>query len=103
MTMKISEMKTDAAVRQESLRDPEFRAEWDRTAFAEAVALRVIGYRVEHQLTQTALARQLSMKQPAVARLESGDVTPSLDTLSRLASRLGITFHIDITPEGVAV
>jgi len=101
--MKISEMKTAEAVRQESLNNPEFRAEWDRTAFAEAVAMRVIGYRVEHQLTQTALARQLGMKQPAVARLEAGDVTPSLDTLSRLAARLGITFHIDVTPEGVAV
>ncbi len=101
--MKVSEMKTAEAVRQESLNDPKFRAEWDRTAFAEAVALRVIGYRVEHQLTQTTLARKLGMKQPAVARLESGDVTPSLDTLSRLAARLGITFHIDVTPDGVAV
>ena len=101
--MKIREMKSADAVRKESLRDPEFRAEWDRTAFAGAVALRVIGYRIDHQLTQTALARQLGMKQPAVARLESGDVTPSLDTLSRLASRLGISFHIDVTPEGVAV
>jgi DNA-binding XRE family transcriptional regulator len=101
--MKISEMKTAEAVRQESLSNPEFRAEWDRTAFAEAVALRVIGYRVEHQLTQTALARQLGMKQPAVARLESGDVTPTLDTLSRLATQLDITFHIDVTPDGVAV
>jgi DNA-binding XRE family transcriptional regulator len=101
--MKISEMKRAEAVREDSLRDPEFRAEWDRTAFAGAVALRVIGYRVDHQLTQTALARQLGMKQPAVARLESGDVTPSLDTLRRLASRLGISFHIDVTPEGVAI
>ncbi len=101
--MKIGEMKTAEAVRRQSLNNPEFRAEWDRTAFAEAVAMRVIGYRVEHQLTQTALARQLGMKQPAVARLESGAVTPSLDTLSRLATGLGITFHIDVTPEGVAV
>jgi DNA-binding XRE family transcriptional regulator len=101
--MKMSEMKTAEDVRKESLLDPEFRAEWDRSAFAEAVALRIIGYRVEHQMTQTALARELGMKQPAVARLESGDVTPSLDTLSRLATRLGITFHIDVTPEGVAV
>jgi DNA-binding XRE family transcriptional regulator len=91
--MKISEMTSAEVVRKESLRDPEFQAEWDRTAFAGAVALRVIGYRIDHQLTQTALARQLGMKQPAVARLESGDVTPSLDTRSRLTSRLGISFH----------
>jgi DNA-binding XRE family transcriptional regulator len=101
--MKISELKSAGQVREEAHLDPEFRVEWDRRAFAEAVAMRVIGYRVEHHLTQTALARQLGMKQPAIARLESGDVTPSLDTLSRLASQLGITFHIDVTPEGIAV
>jgi DNA-binding XRE family transcriptional regulator len=101
--MKINDLNPAEQVREEAQRDPEFRAEWDRHAFAEAVAVRVIGYRVEHHLTQTALARQLGMKQPAIARLESGDVTPSLDTLSRLASQLGITFHIDVTPEGIAV
>jgi DNA-binding XRE family transcriptional regulator len=101
--MKISDLKSAEHVREEARLDPEFRAEWDRRAFAEAVALRVVGYRVEHHLTQTALARQLGMKQPAIARLESGDVTPSLDTLSRLASQLQITFHIDVTPEGIAV
>jgi DNA-binding XRE family transcriptional regulator len=83
--MRINEMKTAEAVRQESLRDPEFRAEWDRTAFAAAVALRLIGYRVEHQLAQTALARELGVRQPVLARLESGDVSLPLDTLSRLA------------------
>ena len=101
--MKISDLKSAEQVREEAQLDPEFRTEWDRGAFAEAVALRVIGYRIDHHLTQTALARQLGMKQPAIARLESGDVTPSLDTLSRLASRLEITFHIDVTPEGIAV
>jgi transcriptional regulator with XRE-family HTH domain len=43
------------------------------------------------------------MKQPAIARLESGEHTPSLDTLWRLASRLGIEVHIDVTPSGVAI
>ena len=83
--MKISEMKSAEVVRKESLETQSF-GQRDRTAFAGAVALRVIGYRIDHQLTQTALARQLGMKQPAVAHLESGEVTPSLDTLSRLAS-----------------
>jgi transcriptional regulator with XRE-family HTH domain len=58
----------------------------------------VIQYRVEHQLTQTALARQFGVKQPAVARLEAGDHEPSVATLARLANRLGITIHLDLSP-----
>ncbi|MGH2560179.1 MAG: helix-turn-helix transcriptional regulator [Thermomicrobiales bacterium] len=55
------------------LEDPNVRAEWDRTAPARAVALRLVSYRAEHGLTQTALGRILGMPRSAVARLESGD------------------------------
>jgi transcriptional regulator with XRE-family HTH domain len=80
------------------LKDPAFRAEWERTEFAHKVAMRVIQYRVEHDLSQTALARQLGMRQPHIARLEAGQHEPSLATLRRLSEALGIEFHIDITP-----
>ncbi len=95
---KLSELTTAAQIAAEELADPEIRREHDRTALAHAVAMRVIGYRVEHRLSQTALARLLGMHQSAVARLEAGDHEPSLATLSRLAGNLGVEFHIDITP-----
>lgn len=65
--------------------------------------MRVIGYRAEHGLSQTAVARMLGMHQPAIARLEAGDHEPSLATLSRLAKVLGVEFHIDITPDAFAL
>lgn len=40
------------------------------------------------------------MKQPQVARLELGEVNPSMDTLMRISSRLGIEFTIDIRRAG---
>jgi transcriptional regulator with XRE-family HTH domain len=40
------------------------------------------------------------MKQPQVARLELGEVNPSMGTLMRISSRLGIEFTIDIRPAG---
>jgi ribosome-binding protein aMBF1 (putative translation factor) len=98
--VKVSELKTAAQVAAGELADPEIRREHERTALAHAVAMRVIGYRVEHGLSQTALARLLGMHQPAIARLEAGDHEPSLATLSRLARILGVEFHIDITPDG---
>ena len=96
---KVSELKTAAQIAAEELADPEIRREHERTALAHAVAMRVIGYRINHGLSQTGLARLLGMHQSAIARLEAGDHEPSLATLSRLARVLGIEFHIDITPD----
>jgi ribosome-binding protein aMBF1 (putative translation factor) len=96
---KLSELTTATKIAAEDLLDPEIRREHERTALAQAVAMRVIGYRVDHGLSQTGLARLLGMHQPAIARLEAGDHEPSLATLSKLARALGIEFHIDITPD----
>ena len=69
----------------EMLQDPQFRAEWERTALARAVAEAVIRYRAEHGLSQTGLARLLGWRQPVVARLEAAERNPSMDTLLTLA------------------
>lgn len=89
---------TAAEVLAEDLRDPEFRAYWERTALARAVALRLVRYRSEHGLTQRQLAQRLGMKQPAIARLELGEMTPKLETLIRIADLLGVEFLLDIRP-----
>lgn len=90
-----------ADLREEQLQyDPAFRAYWERTALARAVSLAVIGYRVEHGLTQTQLARELGIRQPQVARLEQGEHNPSLGMLRRLSRVLGLRFIVDISPTG---
>lgn len=85
-------------VLDDALADPEVRAEWDRTELARMVALRLVRYRADNDLSQTALARELGMLQPAVSRLETGDVNPSLETLARISAALKIEFLIDIAP-----
>ena len=61
----------------------------------------VLSYRTEHGLTQTAFGQLVGLRQPHVARLESGEHEPSLSTLARLAAALGMDFTIDINPSGV--
>jgi len=100
MTRDSSTWTTFEQLLDEDLKDPAFRAEWERTALARSVALEVLGYRIEHGLTQTALAHVLGMKQPAVSRLELGETNPSWDMLVRLADVLGMEFLIDIAPAG---
>ena len=92
--------RSAADVLADQLADPAARAEWERLAPARAVALRLVQYRAEHGLTQTALGRLLGLPQPAVARLESAEHVPSLDTLIRLADALDVEFVVDIKPKG---
>ena len=100
-SMQLSEMRTNDELITEQLRtDPAFRAQWERTALARAVAVAIVRYRAEHNLSQRDLAQRLGMQQPQVARLELGEVNPSMHTLMRVASRLGIEFTIDVRPAG---
>lgn len=94
-------LRSTAETRAEQLRQgPAFRASWERTALARAVALALIGYRVKHHLTQTLLAAKLGMRQPQVSRLELGEHIPSLAMLQRLARTLGLRFIVEVAPAG---
>lgn len=96
--MKLKDMTSSREALEKDLRDPEFRAEWERTALARAIASKVVGYRVKHSLSQTALANRLGMKQPAIARLEAGEQTPTLETLLKLVSALDMELVINLVP-----
>lgn len=99
----LSELKTGEQLVADDVRDPAVAAELARTSVANQLAILIIQYRVEHGLTQTALAGKLGIKQPAVARLEAGDHEPSVATLARLANRLGITLRLEVEPECVVL
>jgi DNA-binding XRE family transcriptional regulator len=101
VTKKPEGSKTVARLAAGDARDPEVAGELARTAVANQLAILVIQYRVDHDLTQTALGRQLGMSQPAVARLESGDHEPSVATLMRLSRHLGVTFRLHLSPDSV--
>lgn len=99
MTSRVAGARTAREIREERLReDPEFRAYWARTALARAVSHAVIQYRIEHHLSQTDLADQLGMRQSAVARLEAGEHTPTLETLLRLSSRMDLEIVVHVVP-----
>ena len=101
MTVKLSELQTHDEVLAEELRDPEFRAEWDRLTLARAVAQCILRYRLQNALSQRKLAQLLGLRQPQVARLEAGTHNPSFQTLRLLSDHLGIEFLVDISPQNV--
>lgn len=95
---RLDELKTADEVHREDLKDPEYRAEWERTALARAISELVVNYRVTHDITQTEFGRRVGLKQAHVSRLEAGDHNPSLETLARLAEVLEMELVLDITP-----
>lgn len=99
--VKLSELTSAEEIHERDMADPAYRAEHEQTRFANDVAIRVLRYRTEHGLTQTAFGRLVGLRQPHVARLESGEHEPSLSTLARLSSALGVDFTVDIKPGGV--
>lgn len=60
----------------------------------------LLRYGAEHELGQRALVQKLGVSQPRVAKLESGEHNPEVDTIINAARRLGIEFVLDISPTG---
>lgn len=96
--MAIDQLISHDEVLAKDLRDPEFRAEWERTALARWLAVEVAHYRADNELSQRQLAERLGVHQSDVARMESGEHVPSLERLVRVAQGLDIELMIDIRP-----
>jgi transcriptional regulator with XRE-family HTH domain len=60
------------------------------------LAERVRSEREKLGITQAELAARIGSTQPAVARLEAGGVSPSLETLSRIAAALNLELVVDL-------
>ena len=80
---------------KEEMRDQEFRLLWSEREAAYRVARELIRLRKQQGLSQSEVARRAGLKQPAIARLESGAVKPTLDTIQRVARVLGR--HVEVT------
>jgi transcriptional regulator with XRE-family HTH domain len=69
----------------------------------QMTASRLLRYARRHAgFSQRALAQRSGIKQPAIARIERGLVSPRLDTLDQLLSATGFTLELAPRPgEGV--
>jgi|GEM_PF-405489 len=97
-TLEIRQARIWEEVLEEQLQDPSFRVHWERYAPARATADALIRYRIEHDLSQSQLAKLLGVKQPTVARWETGEYNPTWETLLLLAQKLGITTSLTVEP-----
>jgi DNA-binding XRE family transcriptional regulator len=85
-----------ATLKQQLLKNPEFRAEYEKADAEYAVIEALVRARTRARLTQTELAKRLGTTQSAIARLEGGNVSPSLSTLRRYAEATGAQLRIEL-------
>jgi ribosome-binding protein aMBF1 (putative translation factor) len=101
--VKLSDLATLTEVLDAQTNEPEFRSEWDRTAFARDVAIRIVKFRAARGLTQTDVARMVGMQQSVIARLERGENPPSLATLAKISAGTGIKFDLRVRQGNVVL
>ena len=82
----------------EQLRVPEFKAEWDALEPERQIVRAMLMGRERADLTQQQLAEATGIAQADISRLENGTANPSLRTLKRLASGMGMRLKVDFVP-----
>ncbi|MBA4210826.1 MAG: transcriptional regulator [Parvibaculum sp.] len=89
---KLSELK------KRWIKDPEFRTAYEEADVEYRVVEALIEARSRAHLSQTELAKRIGTTQSAIARLESGQVSPTITTLKRYAAATGSRLVIDMLP-----
>lgn len=74
---------------RESLKDPDFRREWERTEPQYQAARKLIKLRLEKGLSQRDVAKRAKTTQAVISRIESMSVNPSIGILDKIASVFG--------------
>lgn len=92
-------MKTLRELKQTMLQDPATKAEYDALEQEFDTARELIAARARAGITQAELAQRMGTTQSAIARLESGKRTPSIDTVQRYARALGARAVVRIEPQ----
>ena len=80
---------------QEQLQDSEFREEYEALQPERAIIQAIIDARQQSGLTQKELSERTGIAQGDISKLERGNANPSLRTLQRLASGMGMILKLE--------
>ena len=86
------------SLRRKLLSDSEVKSHYDEIKVEFDIARELIAMRKELGFTQRDLAERTGIKQPQLARIESGKQSPRLETLKAIASRAGYSVEIRLIP-----
>jgi predicted transcriptional regulator len=79
----------DEMVEESTKRNPEFLPLMEEARQRRALLSALAAIRGRTRISQKAIAKRIRTSQPAIARLEAGNVDPRLSTLQRYAASVG--------------
>ena len=82
----------------EQLKDPDFRREYEALQPEHAVIQALIDARRASGLTQKELSARTGIAQGDISKLENGNSNPSIRTLQRLATAMGMVMKVEFLP-----
>jgi len=80
----------------ESLKDEEFKEEWDKLELRYAVIKQLIKIRNTYNLSQAQLAEKLNTTQAVISRIENVTVNIGIDFIERLAKAFNKRVEINL-------
>ena len=89
-------MRSWKELRKELLKDGKTKREYEKLAPRYAVVSALISARIKKGITQKELADKMGTKQSAIARLESGNVNPSVGFLEKIAFVMGYKLTLQL-------
>ena len=82
----------------EQLKDPSFRKEWEALEPEYQLIRAVLEAREQKGVSQQELSEITGINQADISRIENGNANPSLRTMKRLASGLGMKIRLEFVP-----
>lgn len=79
---------------KESLKNPEFRKEWENSELEYQIGRALISRRLQKNISQRDLAKKANTTQAVISRIEAMNSNPSIGLLKRLAEALGTKLKI---------
>jgi ribosome-binding protein aMBF1 (putative translation factor) len=95
-------MRTFDAYLNEQLQDPEFRAEYEALEPEFAIIRAITKARKNSDLTQKELSERTGIAQGDISKIERGDANPTLATIKRLATGMGMKLKLEFEPMAVS-
>ena len=82
-------------IEKELFKDEEFKREYERLKPQYEIISKMIKMRIEQNLTQEQLAEKIGISKSTISRIESGNQSPSLDFMQKLADGMGKKINIE--------
>ena len=85
-----------STLKKRLMKNPKFRKEYEKANAEFSIIEALIHARTAAKLSQAEVARRIGTTQSAIARLEGGNVAPTIPTLRRYAEATGTKLHIEL-------